>query len=96
MTSLTRSGISASLLLGLFLVFVLVPRGAQSFVPTSSSCKSHCRYNSVVSLNSEVSDSTEDATPPPKPVKCPNCDQCDGSGRYEAKHERKTVDNRMF
>ena len=92
MTSPTRSGIFASLLLGLFLVFVLVPRGAQSFVPTPTiSCKSHCRYeyNSVVSLNSEVSDSTEDATPPPKPVKCPNCDQCDGSGRYEAQRRKQ-------
>ena len=82
MPSSIRSGFFASLLLlGLFLGVAMVPRGVQSFVPAMPS---HNRYNTV-SLRETEGESVEpeDSTPPPPPVKCPDCDLCDGSGRIE-------------
>ena len=81
MKSTIRSGIFASLLLGLFLGVALQPRGVQSFVPTQR--VHNQQYSVSLASESEGAASTEDFTPPPKPVKCPNCDMCDGSGRYE-------------
>jgi len=85
MISRLRSGILASLLLGVFLGFVVVPRGAQAFAPKPVvPSKNPERFNVALASESEGASSAEDAsTPPPKPVKCPDCDQCDGSGRYE-------------
>ena len=82
MPSSIRSGFFASLLLlGLFLGVAMVPRGVQSFVPVMPS---HNRCN-IVSLREAEGESVEaeDSTPPPPPVKCPDCDLCDGSGRIE-------------
>ena len=80
MKSTIRSGIFTSLLLGLFLSVVLLPRDVQSFVPTQR--VHNQQYSVSLASESEGAASTEDSTPPPKPVKCPNCDMCDGSGRY--------------
>uniref|UniRef100_A0A7R9ZUH7 Uncharacterized protein n=1 Tax=Pseudo-nitzschia arenysensis TaxID=697910 RepID=A0A7R9ZUH7_9STRA len=83
MTSI-RFGFYASLLLVLFLGVAMGPQGVQSFVPTVS----HSRLNTISLGESEGSSETEvsaeeDSTPPPQPVKCPDCDMCDGSGRIE-------------
>ena len=98
MTASSRSvgNILASLLLGLFLGLVAVPRGAHSFVvPQASSSPSRTvtnnNYNYSYNYNNNLllasssgdDDSEGDATPPPIAVKCVDCDKCDGSGRYD-------------
>merc|ERR1712194_224914 len=78
-TSSIRSGCCASLLvLGLFLGVAMVPRGVQSFVPVVPQANRY--YNNLVSLGESEGEVSET---PPKPVKCPDCEMCDGSGRIE-------------
>ena len=99
MNAPSRSGIVASLLLGLVLALIAVPRGAQAFVPhqvvpiRNSRCQNNSNNNnlhsrttsSLASSPTDVDDA--EAVPPPTPVKCPDCDKCDGSGRYVRKHK---------
>ena len=68
----------------LFLLGVLVAV-ASSFAPVSFSqspnrCTSLNLADEVTSESSEIE--SEPSTPPSPPVKCPDCDLCDGSGRY--------------
>ena len=37
--------------------------------------------NHRLSLRAEPETAAEKTSPPPQPVKCPDCDMCDGSGR---------------
>eukprot|EP00532_Pseudo-nitzschia_australis_P001726 CAMPEP_0168182784 /NCGR_PEP_ID=MMETSP0139_2-20121125/12078_1 /TAXON_ID=44445 /ORGANISM="Pseudo-nitzschia australis, Strain 10249 10 AB" /LENGTH=143 /DNA_ID=CAMNT_0008103737 /DNA_START=126 /DNA_END=557 /DNA_ORIENTATION=+ len=91
MNAPSRSRILASLLLGLFLALIAVPRGAQAFVPHQVPSRSMCQNDNnnllsrpTSSLASSPSDGDDsEAVPPPPPVKCPDCDKCDGSGRIE-------------
>ena len=69
MKSTIRSGIFASLLLGLFLSVVLLPRDVQSFVPTQRVYNQ--QYSVSLASESEGAALTEDFTPPPKPPSPP-------------------------
>ena len=72
-----------SLLSALFLGVAMGPQGVQSFVPALPQV-SHNRLDTVSLYESESEISAEDdSAPPPQPVKCPDCDMCDGSGRIE-------------
>lgn len=83
MAAPVRTRIFASLLLALFLALVAVPRGVQSFAPSSH--HQFCRCNNpLASTPTDENESSEvDESPPTPAVKCPNCDKCDGSGRIE-------------
>ena len=92
MTASSRSAgnILASLLLGLILGLVAVPRGAQSFVvpqvsssrTTVNNINNNYNYNNLLLSSSSSDDDSEGDAPVPIAVKCVDCDKCDGSGRY--------------
>eukprot|EP00591_Stephanopyxis_turris_P017700 CAMPEP_0195538420 /NCGR_PEP_ID=MMETSP0794_2-20130614/49519_1 /TAXON_ID=515487 /ORGANISM="Stephanopyxis turris, Strain CCMP 815" /LENGTH=141 /DNA_ID=CAMNT_0040672397 /DNA_START=528 /DNA_END=953 /DNA_ORIENTATION=- len=66
--------------------FVFTPSQRQtSFVPTPHP-SSHLFFSEEGSGVSEVvteSPAVAEVAPPEPPVKCPNCDMCDGSGRIQ-------------
>mmetsp|Transcript_19832 Transcript_19832/g.45246 ORF Transcript_19832/g.45246 Transcript_19832/m.45246 type:complete len:139 (+) Transcript_19832:157-573(+) len=86
MVATIRSGLFTSLLLALFLGLVAVPRGAQSFVPSYGRSNTYNTFPLASTTDDDVAldgETSAEDTPPPQPVKCPDCDLCDGSGRIE-------------
>jgi hypothetical protein len=60
------------------LLLVLTAVGSFAFIPSTRSPQLPGRALQFLSMSEE---STAESTKPPVPVKCPDCDLCDGSGR---------------
>lgn len=53
-----------------------------SITPTSIQCKNSLDHCFMLSMSEADVQSEGDQSPPQPEVKCPDCDLCDGSGRY--------------